>query len=129
MGAVNSLFSFRTHVKTSPSMIHSSEYVFLERTSSDRFHCFNYLSITLGAAFHTGLEMKNRRMIYAVVLIVVVVLLGVFLLVGVPLIQQTFTPPITGIPATSAGNSLRDRYTQTALAKSSSSGASASATP
>jgi len=68
--------------------------------------------------------MKRRRLIF-VVLLIAVVLLGAFVIYGVPLIQDMFTPPVTGLPTTSAGNSLQARFTQTALAKSSASGATA----
>ena len=71
--------------------------------------------------------MKRRRLILAVVLLLAVIALGVFILVGIPLIRDTFTPPITGLPPTSAGNSLQARFTQTAQAKAS--GASATGTP
>ncbi len=62
--------------------------------------------------------MKRRRMILVAVLVLAVIALGAFILVGIPLIQDTFTPPITGLPPTSAdNNSLRARFTQTAQAK------------
>jgi hypothetical protein len=72
--------------------------------------------------------MKRRRLIL-VVLLLVVLLLGAFVVYGIPLIQAMFTPPITGLPTTSAGNSLQARYTQTALAKTSAPNASATAQP
>jgi hypothetical protein len=68
--------------------------------------------------------MKRRRLILAVV-VLVVILLGVFVVYGIPLVQAMFTPPITGLPTTSAGNSLQARYTQTAQARISAPGGSA----
>jgi hypothetical protein len=61
--------------------------------------------------------MRKRRLMIVVV-VLVVVLLGAFVVFGIPLIQDMFTPPITGLPTTSAsaGNSLQ---AQTALAKKS----------
>jgi hypothetical protein len=70
--------------------------------------------------------MNRRRLILVIVLLVAVIAVGVFILVGIPLIQDTFTPPITGLPPTSADNSLRARFTQTAQAKAA--GASPSGT-
>ncbi len=72
--------------------------------------------------------MKRRRLIVAVFL-VVVLLLGVFLIYGIPAIQDMFTPPITGLPATSTGNSLQARFTQTALARNAAPGASQTPVP
>jgi len=71
--------------------------------------------------------MRRRRLILIVILLVVVIALGVFVFVGIPLIQDTFTPPVTGLPTTNAANSLRARFTQTALAKTQ--GSSATETP
>ena len=64
--------------------------------------------------------MKKHPRLMAVAAIVLIILIGVFVVVGIPLIRDTFTPPISGLPTTSAGstsNSLQARYTQTALAK------------
>lgn len=66
--------------------------------------------------------MKRRRLIFVLVLFVVI-LLSIF--VAYPLVRDMFTPPITGLPATSAGNSLQARFTQTAQAKLSVRNASA----
>lgn len=63
-------------------------------------------------------------MIFATILLLVVIALGVFVAVGVPLIRDTFTPPITGLPTSDSGNSLRARFTQTAQAKTSIKAAS-----
>ncbi len=70
--------------------------------------------------------MRRRRLILAVV---VIVLLGLFLVVGFPLIRDLFTPPITGLPtAANPGNSLQARFTQTAQARASA-GPAATRTP
>jgi hypothetical protein len=63
--------------------------------------------------------MPKRRLILTVVVIVAVVVLGLFVIYGIPLIRDTFTPPITGLPTASSGNSLQARFTQTAHAKTS----------
>ncbi len=60
--------------------------------------------------------MRRRRLIITAALIAVIVLIGV-LVVAAPLIQDMFTPPIAGLPTVNAGSSLRDRFTQTAAAK------------
>ncbi|MEP7287529.1 MAG: hypothetical protein ABI947_17360 [Chloroflexota bacterium] len=62
--------------------------------------------------------MSRRRIMLSVGLFVVIVLLALFIIVGIPLIRDTFATPIPGLPTTSAGSSsLRDRFTQTAAAK------------
>ena len=61
--------------------------------------------------------MSKRRVIGTIAGIVVVILLGLFVVYGIPFIKDTFTPPITGLPTASAGNSLQARFTQTAAAK------------
>lgn len=66
--------------------------------------------------------MRRRRLVVAG-LVIVVIILGLFLLVGVPLIRDTFTPPITGLPPTSQSNSLQARFTQTAAARASATAA------
>src|SRR5262249_46775127 len=68
-------------------------------------------------AAQTGPNNRRRRMILAAVLVVVVVVIAAFLIIGVPLIQQPFTRPVTALPTANPGNSLRARYTQTAQAK------------
>ena len=76
--------------------------------------------------------MKKRPRLMAVAAIILVILIAVFVVVGIPLIRDTFTPPISGLPTTSAGstgNSLQARYTQTALAKQSSTTATPPASP
>ncbi len=65
--------------------------------------------------------MKRHRVILLVVLLLLVVLFVIF---GVPLVRDMLTPPIVGLPTTGAGDSLRDRYTQTALAKTTLTSAS-----
>ena len=72
--------------------------------------------------------MKKRRPILIAALIVLVILLVVFIFVGIPLIRDTFSTPIPGLPtsAPGTGNSLQARYTQTALARTpGASGAAA----
>ncbi len=72
--------------------------------------------------------MRRRRLLIAAVVIAAVVLLGVFVII--PFIQDTFTPPIVGLPtATSGGTSLQARYTQTALAKQPAATGSETPTP
>ena len=63
--------------------------------------------------------MKRRRLVLTVASIVLVILVGLFVIYGIPLIRDTFTPPISGLPtsASTTGNSLQARYTQTAQAK------------
>ena len=76
--------------------------------------------------------MNRRKRMMTIAAVVLVILIGVFVVVGIPLIRDTFTPPISGLPTTSAGstgNSLQARYTQTALAKQSGSTATPPATP
>jgi len=76
--------------------------------------------------------MNRRKRMMTIAAVVLVILIGVFVVVGIPLIRDTFTPPISGLPTTSAGstgNSLQARYTQTALAKQSGSTATPPPTP
>ncbi len=61
--------------------------------------------------------MQKRRLILGIGLLLVAVVLVLFVIYGIPLVQAMFTPAITGLPPTPAGNSLQARYTQTALAK------------
>lgn len=74
--------------------------------------------------------MSRRRLILAAVIVVAVLALGAFVVLGIPFIQDTFTPPVVGLPTVnaSAGSSLRERFTQTALAKQQPA-ASVSQTP
>ena len=62
-------------------------------------------------------NMSKRSVIGTIATIVVVTLLGLFVVYGVPFIRDIFTPPITGLPTSSAVNSLQARFTQTAAAK------------
>ncbi|HLY25600.1 MAG TPA: hypothetical protein VKQ72_04630 [Aggregatilineales bacterium] len=76
--------------------------------------------------------MKRRRPILIAVVIVLLVLFVVFIFVGIPLIRDSFSTPIPGLPtsAPGSGNSLQARYTQTALAKTpGASGVAATAAP
>jgi len=81
-------------------------------------------------------KMSRCRLILAAVIVVAVLALGVFVVVGIPLIRETETQPIVGLPtanavstAVSNGNDVfRTRYTQTALAKQQPA-ASVSQTP
>ena len=61
--------------------------------------------------------MRKRKTIGIVAAVVVVVLVGLFIIYGVPLIRDMFTPPIAGLPTASASNSLQARFTQTAAAR------------
>jgi hypothetical protein len=73
--------------------------------------------------------MRNRRTVIAIFALVAVILLGLFVVFGLPLIQDMFTPPITGMPTAPAGNSLQARFTQTAQAKQSGTGGTQVPTP
>ena len=75
-----------------------------------------------------GMKIKKRNLLIGTAL-VLVVLLGLFAVYGVPFVQDLFAPPVTGLPTTSAANSLRARYTQTALAKTSTSNATETPQP
>ncbi len=66
--------------------------------------------------------MGKRRLFLGIGLLLLVVVLGLFVIYGLPLVQAMFTPPITGLPPTSTGNSLQARFTQTALAKTAAAG-------
>lgn len=61
--------------------------------------------------------MRKRRVFVVVLVVLLVAAAGLFAVYGVPLIEAMFTPPVTGLPPTSEGNSLRARFTQTALAR------------
>jgi hypothetical protein len=64
--------------------------------------------------------MKRRRTLTIAGLVILAVFLVVFVVFGIPFIQATFSTPVPGLPTTdpnSGSISLKDRYTQTALAK------------
>ncbi len=73
--------------------------------------------------------MKRRRPILIAALIVLLILLVIFIFVGIPLIRDSFSTPIPGLPtsAPGSGSSLQARYTQTAQAKGT--GAASTGTP
>ncbi len=76
--------------------------------------------------------MNRRKTFTTAALIVAAVLLLLFVAVGIPFIQATFTPPILGLPTLNPASSpisLKDRYTQTALAIKSAPANNATATP
>lgn len=76
--------------------------------------------------------MNRRRMFTTAALVVAAILLILFITIGIPFIQAIFTPPIVGLPTAdpaSSSISLKDRYTQTALAKQSVPASNTTPTP
>lgn len=70
--------------------------------------------------------MNRRRILTIAALIVAAVFVVLFIAVGIPFIQATFSTPVQGLPTTNAAStplSLQARFTQTALAKQTSGGA------
>jgi len=66
--------------------------------------------------------MSRRRTLTTIGLVIAAIFLVLFIVVGIPFIQSTFSTPIPGLPTTDASSSpasLKDRYTQTAAAKQS----------